>query len=741
MNEIKNNNYTIIPYSIELLLKRNQNNQKKGIRRERRFYNLDYVIAVLSKDRQKRTRTEINNISIFLGDNYEYFKKIRDLGEPNKLEKLVSVLDLNEYKKNKVIIRFGELGDKFYVLLKGSVGVYKPIYIQKKMYVWDFYNLLLDIKNKDNDITKYNRIIEKNNSLGLDYEILINLPSEHRIMREKLDFIIEDEELMGIFNSGFAFGEIALIKKTTRNATIKANEKSFCVSLDKNDYNRIIGELEEKRLEKNLFKLQYNYPLLNSWSLNQLLSLFNYLSIRKLDKGDYLYKQNEDSNGIYFIEEGTFEIYSMVSFGWIQNFLSYIISAKNNLVNALYKKGRELKENEIIDLFDHLIKKKQISPCFSDPFKSMKITVSSKKVSLNEIKNKENEMNNPYTLYKILIRKIDCKDIIGIEDALELKQRFCFVKCISEHGFVKKVSLFDFFRLINLCVEENVKLSLMEIIAQKKAILYKRIVNFMQKKGQFLTQNLDLDYDKYLENKSLKDKIITLKFREKNPFDFNQYPSELDEKLKKINKKTDGNLNTFKKSFSNLKLNSIKKPTLTKLQKNITNNDIILDYNNNNSSLTLRTIKSKKFIKTNYNFGTLTSRSKVNISTSNDKFSFENSNLFHSSNGNESKGFLSSIITNKKKNKLLPSIPSLKDTNVLQNHFQRKKLIEIIKNPFKESFDKKLNKSEKKKKKNFLNFSGTVFNKQLFLNDNYKMIYKKETSIDKEKSDFYHHSG
>ena len=28
------------------------------------------------------------------------------------------------------------------------------------------------------------------------------------------------------------------------------------------------------------------------------------------------------------------------------------------------------------------------------------------------------------------------KDIIGIEDSLELKQRFCYVKCISENAVI-----------------------------------------------------------------------------------------------------------------------------------------------------------------------------------------------------------------------------------------------------------------------------------------------------------------
>ena len=467
MNNILNQNSNIITYSIDLLFSKNINDKTKEFKNNRKKFSLENAILILSKDKQKRTKLEIIHLCKFLSENFEYFKKIKDLGESNKLEKLVSVLDFWIFKKNNVIIKYGDIGDKFYVLLKGSVGVYKPIYIKKKMLVWDFFNLLLDIKNKFNDITKYERIIKKNSFIGLDYDILINLSSEHELMKQEYYFIIEEEELMGIFNSGFAFGEIALIKKTTRNATIKAKEKSICVSLDKNDYNKIIGELEEKRLERVLLKFQINYSLFHLWSTNQLLSLLNCLSIKKLNKGDFLYKQNEDSNYIYIIKEGCFEIYSMVSFGWIQEFLSYILDSKNNLVNILYKSG-ELKENELIDLYNNIIKKKENSPCISDPFKSMKITVSNRKSnSLSEIKNKEKELNNPYLLYKIFIRKIENKDIIGIEDSLELKQRFCYVKCISENAVIQKVSLFDMFKLINLSIEDQIKLSLMDFISER----------------------------------------------------------------------------------------------------------------------------------------------------------------------------------------------------------------------------------------------------------------------------------
>ena len=755
MNNILNPNSNIIPYSIDLLFSKNINDKTKEFKNNRKKFSLENAISILSKEKQKRTKQEITILCKFLSDNYEYFKKIKDLGELNKLEKLVSVLDFWVFKKNNVIIKYGDIGDKFYVLLKGSVGVYKPIYIKKTMSVWDFFNLLLDIKNKYNDISKYERIIKKNSFIGLDYDILINLSSEHELMKQEYNFIIEEEELMGIFNSGFAFGEIALIKRTTRNATIKAKEKSFCVSLDKHDYNKIIGELEEKRLERVLFKFQINYSLFHLWGPNQLLHLLNCLSIKKLNKGDFLYKQNEDSNCIYIIEEGSFEIYSMISFGWIQEFLSYILDSKNNLVNILYKSG-ELQENELIDLYNNVIKKKENSPCISDPFKSMKITVSNRKSnSLSEIKNKEKEFNNPFSLYKIFIRKIENKDIIGIEDSLELKQRFCYAKCISVNAVIKKVSLFDMFKLINLSIEDQIKLSLMDFISERKTILYDKINNFINQKKHFLMKTLDLDYEKYLEDKSIEDKIITLKFREKNPFEYDLNPDIENNKINKKNntpikkykiKNKDNYSISFYKSLSNLNLFSIKsiqgfkkKIDFSKFKKIKINKeeDLNSTERNNKKPLTSRVIKSKKFIKTITNFHSISNLSNSNSISTNEKFSLDYS-LFTPRNICEYNGFYSPI-SYKKKNNILPFVAKNKEKKkLLRSNIERKKFMNIIKNQIEETKKQKIETLEDNKiKKKYLDLSQIILNKKVYLKNNFKDLYNNEISLNKRKPIFY----
>ncbi len=84
MNNIVNPNSNIIPYSIGLLFSKNINDKTKGNKNSKKQLSLENAISILSKDKQKRTKLEIIHLCKFLSENYEYFKKIKELGESNK---------------------------------------------------------------------------------------------------------------------------------------------------------------------------------------------------------------------------------------------------------------------------------------------------------------------------------------------------------------------------------------------------------------------------------------------------------------------------------------------------------------------------------------------------------------------------------------------------------------------------------------------------------------------------------
>ena len=313
----------------------------------------EHIIEVLKKEKHQRTKLEIKYITNLLSEKIDYFKKLKDDGQISKSEKIVSVLNLEKYNPNQYIMKFGEVGDKFYIVLKGKVALYKPIYNRKEMTLQKYSNLMYDIKYHELDQLKYDRMIEKNNHLIIDVEILFKLDSNAQSMKQKSFFFIEEDQQLGIFSDGFPFGEIALMKNCTRNASVKALDETYCISLTKSDYNKIIRELEQKRLEKSLNMFKKDYPLFENWPNNLLLKIFNCISKLELTKGDYLYKQNQDCDFIYLINSGTFELYSMISYGWVQNFYSYIIDDKDNILKQVLENKK--KDTELIHLYDEIL--------------------------------------------------------------------------------------------------------------------------------------------------------------------------------------------------------------------------------------------------------------------------------------------------------------------------------------------------------------------------------------------------
>jgi hypothetical protein len=87
---------------------------------------LDKVIDLLKIPTQKRTKSEIKIIQNYMINNIEYFRKMSQ--EPDEIEripKIIQILNYERFQKDEPIINYGEIGDKFYIILSGNVNVYK----------------------------------------------------------------------------------------------------------------------------------------------------------------------------------------------------------------------------------------------------------------------------------------------------------------------------------------------------------------------------------------------------------------------------------------------------------------------------------------------------------------------------------------------------------------------------------------------------------------------------------------
>lgn len=507
--------------------KRNKRNGVSELKRKE--LKKEFIIELLSKDRIARTRVENKILGDYLSAKVAFFTKLKNPDDMPKLEKLVGALNYEFYHKGQSIISFGEEGDKFYILIEGLVGIYKPSYVNKTMKLKDYLNLMNYIKEIEENELKYARIKEKNATVGIDFDFFSKIDPESYALKKDYTVIIEEDEKLGEFTEPFAFGDIALIKRCQRNATIKALIDSKVVSIDKYDYNKILREIEEKRLETQLKDFRKSYPLFQYWNLNQLIRLFNCFSKQILNQGEYLYKQNEISDSIYIVKSGIFEMYSLLSFGWLSEFFNYIITPKQNLIYSLDQAKMPIKEADLMSYYETLIKESEESPCVFDYHKVPKaIPLYEAKEEIDIIRTNHEEMSNPLNLFKVNCRKIDSKEVIGIEDALEIKKRFCFVKCVSKQAEVEKINIYDFLRLMNRKHDDNNRDLLLDMIAKRKLLIFTQLKNGSIQRNKELCIKLTHRFHNLSHIKPTEEtKLVVMKLKDKNLFDYSNYRHEI----------------------------------------------------------------------------------------------------------------------------------------------------------------------------------------------------------------------
>ena len=436
---------------------------------------LEDLIELLKIPQIKRSRNDSRLIQNYLCQNFDYFKKLtQDPDGKEKIPKIISVLNYETFQKDQHIIHFGEIGDKFYILLSGSVSIYKPSPKNVEMTLHDYVDYLVRIRDLEGNLIKFERVQNYNSSIDRVKLLLIHYnPSKIPNSNKKMPVVIEEERFILKLGPGTSFGEMALIKNETRNANIIANEKCELVSIDKVDYRKIIKDLEEQRINFTLKNFKLDYPYFKEWPGNKCFRLLSSFTIDNYMRGDYVYKQNAISNFIYFIKEGEFEVTSDINFSWYEKFIEYIHDSSESLINDV-DNASLWKEDNLQQKINQANESNK-SPCIltlpriektilshrNDIYLDYKdyktyddIKINNENNYINEVTKDEkentyiNNQNQSHAIKRINIKKLEAPQIFGFVEPFELKRRFCNVKCISREGIVQKIPFIEFLQLL-----------------------------------------------------------------------------------------------------------------------------------------------------------------------------------------------------------------------------------------------------------------------------------------------------
>ena len=483
--------------------------------------NLENLIELIKIPQLKRTKTDSKLIQNYLCQNIDYFKKLTQEPDGNeKIPKIISVLNYESFKKDEHIIYFGEIGDKFYILLSGTVSIYKPSPKNMNMTLHDYVDYLVRIRDLEKNLLKFERVQNYNSSIDRVKLLIINYNSSKLpYSNKKIPVVIEEERFLIKLGPGTSFGEMALIKNETRNANIIANEKCELLSIDKVDYRKIIKDLEEQKINSKLKNFKLDYPFFQDWPANRCFRLISSFVTDNYSKGEYIYKQNSIANFIYFIKDGEFEVTSDINFSWYEKFIEYIHDSSESLIKDM-ENPNLWKEDNLQQKIDQANQNNN-SPCILTLPRISKAILSHRLDNNSNNYNKYDDMKNNYennnklnegtkeedienyinnqnqknVIRRINIQKLEAPQTFGFIEAFELKRRFCNIKCISRVGIIQKIPFIEFLQLLpkdkknRFFLEQNIFNRKKELIEQlKNGVLVK--LNFNCRKPNIRSKRI-----------------------------------------------------------------------------------------------------------------------------------------------------------------------------------------------------------------------------------------------------------
>jgi CRP-like cAMP-binding protein len=268
------------------------------------------------------------------------------------LTRVSEELQLQKVEENTFLMKIGEKGNNFYVTLSGSVIILMPKEFEVSMNREDYLNhLKLLYNNNENYLMKkilYSNknifpvekdeyeIIDSNYELvnypiekylsRINYEVIDNkiekilLSNERKIIKEndsiKPDYLFKKYmiKIFGYVNvvelgRGSTFGEVALINDNNlRTASIFVKKKSFFGTLTSHAFKGFMKVFLEKAKRKKISFI-FSTPLFKNMNISDIVKMYwNFFVEKKMNKGEYLFKINEQRKILYFIQKGSFKL-------------------------------------------------------------------------------------------------------------------------------------------------------------------------------------------------------------------------------------------------------------------------------------------------------------------------------------------------------------------------------------------------------------------------------------------------
>ena len=300
------------------------------------------IKQILKKQPVDRSGDDIQALKIYFKDNPFFQKYGKENGE-KWLTLIYNAMKYESVKNNNYVIRYGEFGTTFYIILKGKVEVRIPVpmseeFTFRELLAYIFKNYEFIIKNENSskmlEIVKFYfpEWIEKgkkgkfnlNKDIAEDilygehskkylekhggwFPAFLEINQEGEKIEVKKSFEFMYLKAVTTLQNGVGFGELALLNDKPRAASILTLEDTHFALLEKEDFNKIMAKaLRDKFAEQVAFLTAF--PFLASLTRITKEKLWFMMKPTKYSIGQVVVSEGEELNNIYLVESGEFEV-------------------------------------------------------------------------------------------------------------------------------------------------------------------------------------------------------------------------------------------------------------------------------------------------------------------------------------------------------------------------------------------------------------------------------------------------
>lgn len=372
------------------------------------------------------------------------------------LHKISLFVQCEHFEKDTIIFINGEIGDKFYLIFKGTVSILVPTEYECQLSETEYIAYLRNLLNYGEYDLIYRSIESNKQTFFASKEIydIINTCddlSQHPLDHSELEnsdietyikrIVIQPGKDPGSqkvilwkyheiteLATGKTFGEIALNSENCRRtATIIAVKDSYIGTIRKDIYQTCIRDVLEKIRKINMESI-LSHKVFKGYNPDFFERYyFNYFKHISLGRRETLFEQGGKRNHIYFIKNGEIEIS-------LQSNMKEI----DNIITSL---GGEIDEKESKRLLE-------------DNYKMHKFYTSKRHFPVYIVKERE---------------------ILGMDDYMINDIYFAHAKCVSQTAEVFSIEM-DFFNKM-IRDEKIIKINYEKFIKIRKQLMAERLTN------------------------------------------------------------------------------------------------------------------------------------------------------------------------------------------------------------------------------------------------------------------------